>query len=175
MGRSYAVLGSGLERNHNIGKRWRCGQNQFHCIMCWLIEMGELFRAVACRRCTWGCQRGLCHGGWTVETRCGCPLELQRPMSWERKWWVTGKLFMKLFNSLISDSVHECFYMLVHFGISFIFWFHLHALCMCVCYTPFLCSEFQNIPPQLPLGLLFKCVNLQHSRLFGTLLVTCDL
>lgn len=136
--------------------------------------MGELFRPVACRRCTRGCQRGLCHGEWTVETRCGCLLKLHRPMPRQRRWWIAGKLFMKQFHSLILNSVHECFHVLVHFVTSFIFWFHLHAFCVCIIPHSH-CSEFQNRPPQLPFGLLFRCVNLYHSRWFGILQLTCDL
>lgn len=135
---SYAVLGNCLVRNSNIGKCWRCEQNQFRYIMCWLFEMGEVFRAVACRRCTWGCQRGLCHGGWTVETRCEYLWKLQRLWPRERRWWILGKLFMKLFYFF---NIKLCSWMFPH---ACSFWNLFYILIfspsffMCVCYITFL-------------------------------------
>lgn len=154
--RVVAVLGNWLDRNFNTDRCWRCGKTSFStsCVGWWRwLSSLELWLAGDAR----GCQRGLCHGGWTIETRCGCLLKLQRPMPRERRWWIVGKLFMKQFYSLpiLFTNVSTCLFILeplLYFGF-------ISMLCVCVIPHSH-CSKFQNIPPQLPFGLLFRCVNL---------------
>lgn len=133
------LLGYSLNRNL-IGRgavamlSWEIGQREIVTLAS-VEDVGKISCTVSCVGwLRWVSSLGLWLAGDAGEAvREGCAMGMNsRNKMWmsfeatetnarERRWWIVGKLFLKLFYSLLSYSIHECFHMLVHFGTSFIF------------------------------------------------------